>query len=163
MDGVCRHGESHALPKRHIIQFPPYFVPYCSNHSDRRRETVADNQHPNPESQSLEGVELRPKNSEEVANAVDLAFDYRGDVTIQLQSGEVIEGYVFDRHAEVHQPFLQFFPKDLPGTRKIFYQDIAAVIFSGEDTAFGKSWQDWVKKKSEESERLARRSEIESN
>ena len=33
----------------------------------------------------------------ELAEAVEEAFDYRGDVTIELKTGERLEGYIFDR------------------------------------------------------------------
>jgi len=85
--------------------------------------------------------------------AVELAFDYRGDVTLELTSGQKIEGYIFNRNALASPPFLQLFPEGQPGERKIPYADIAAIAFTGEDTASGKSWEAWVKKK--ESERRA--------
>jgi len=84
---------------------------------------------------------------------VDVAFDYRGDVTLELTSGEKIEGYIFNRNASASLPVLQLFPKDQAGTRVVPYADIATIAFTGEDTASGKSWEAWVKKK--ESERKA--------
>ena len=32
-----------------------------------------------------------------LADGIEQAFDYRGDVTVTLASGECIEGYIFDR------------------------------------------------------------------
>ena len=82
-----------------------------------------------------------------------MAFDYRGDVTLELASGEMIEGYIFNRNSSAAPPILQLFPKDRPGTRAIPYADVAAIAFTGEDTASGKSWEIWVGKK--EAERKA--------
>ncbi len=84
---------------------------------------------------------------------MEIAFDYRGDVTLELGSGETITGYIFNRNSAASPPALQLFPKDQPGTRVIPYADVMAIAFTGEDTASGKSWETWVKKK--ESERKA--------
>ena len=45
---------------------------------------------------------------------------------------------------------LELFPTDKPGQMTIQFADIAAIIFSGKDTAFGQSWESWVQKKKEE-------------
>ena len=45
--------------------------------------------------ETLEGLSLRPTTNEELVMAVEQAFDYRGDVTIELKSGEHLIGYVF--------------------------------------------------------------------
>ena len=84
---------------------------------------------------------------------MDVAFDYRGDVTLELASGETVTGYIFNRNSAAVSPILQLFPKDQSGTRVIPYADILAIAFTGEDTASGKSWEIWVTKK--ESERKA--------
>ena len=108
---------------------------------------------PSPESQHLEGRVFRPTDDAERHQAVDVAFDYRGDVTLDLASGETVTGYIFNRNSSAAPPVLQLFPKDQPGTRVIPYADILAIAFTGEDTASGKSWEIWVTKK--ESERKA--------
>ena len=89
---------------------------------------------------------------------MELAFDYRGDVTLELTSGEKVEGYIFNRQSSASLPFLELFPKGQPGELKIPYADIVAIAFSGEDTASGKSWEAWVRKK--ESERKAEAARI---
>lgn len=78
--------------------------------------------------------------------AMDLAFDYRGDVTIETVQGQVIEGYVFDRRNENGQGLVRIMPKDSDQRLSIFYDDIKRLVFSGRDTAAGKSWETWVKK-----------------
>jgi hypothetical protein len=114
---------------------------------------VPDAQPHNTSSHSLERRIFRPANEAELREAVDRAFDYRGDVTLELTSRQKIEGYIFNRNALASPPFLQLFPKEQPGEWKIPYADIVAVAFTGEDTASGKSWEAWVKKK--ETERKA--------
>ncbi|MFQ5960112.1 MAG: hypothetical protein ACE5MG_01860, partial [Candidatus Methylomirabilales bacterium] len=77
---------------------------------------------------------------------IEAAFDYRGDVTLELKDGSRIEGYVFNRETRGTESYIQLFPKDESGTKAIQYTDIVAVEFSGEDTAFGTSWEAWVTK-----------------
>ena len=88
---------------------------------------------------SLEGRTFRPASLAEVGEVIELAFDYRGDVTIELKSGVRLEGYVFNRHAAVPSPSLELFPKDAPGILHILFTDIQSIAFTGEDTASGKS------------------------
>jgi len=80
--------------------------------------------------------------------ALEKAFDYRGDVTITRKDGSKLEGYIFDRvtGATLGNSFVRLLPKDSNQRTKIPYSDIAALSFSGRDTAAGKSWEAWVKK-----------------
>ena len=108
---------------------------------------------------SLEGRVFRPASQAELTEAVELAFDYRGDVTIELASGEALVGYLFNREASPPDPWIELFPSDNPVPRKIAYGDILSLAFTGEDTANGRSWEAWVSKK--ESERRADAARIE--
>jgi hypothetical protein len=36
-------------------------------------------------------------NPDELRDAIEAAFDFRGDARLTLRSGEVVEGYLFDR------------------------------------------------------------------
>ena len=116
---------------------------------------------PSPESQHLEGRVFRPANDAERRQAVDVAFDYRGDVSLELASGETITGYIFNRNSSAAPPALQLFPKDQPGTRVIPYADVVTIAFTGEDTASGKSWETWVQKKESERKAEAERIKVE--
>ena len=108
---------------------------------------------------SLEGRVFRSSSLKETAEAVELAFDYRGDVTLELRSGETVVGYLFNREAADSDPWIDVFPTDHPSPRRITYPDIASIAFTGEDTANGKSWEAWVSKK--ESERRAEAARVE--
>ena len=44
------------------------------------------------ESDSLEGRVFRPATHAELVEAVEQAFDYRGDVSLELASGQTVEG-----------------------------------------------------------------------
>ena len=84
----------------------------------------------------------------ELREALEKAFDYRGDVTITQKDGAKIEGYIFDRVAgsTLSASFVRVLPKNGNGRMKIPYSEIAALAFTGRDTAAGKSWEAWVKK-----------------
>jgi hypothetical protein len=100
--------------------------------------------------QSLEGQVFKVADAEERKKVIDLAFDYRGDVTLVLRSGERLEGYVYDRNSQFSSPSLKLFPKNQAGTREVGYEDIVSIVFSGQDTAFGKSWEEWLNKKQQD-------------
>lgn len=99
---------------------------------------------------SLEGRVFRPASIAELAEAVELAFDYRGDVTVSLKSGESLSGYLFNRQVSGSDSYLEVFPSDSSAARHIRYDQIAAIAFTGEDTATGKSWEAWIAKKAPE-------------
>jgi len=102
--------------------------------------------------ENLEGW-VPPVSSEaEIRAAIEKAFDYRGDLTLTLKDGRVIEGYVFDRQikgAALSDCVVRLMPKDQPGKQSVAYSEIAALAFSGRDTAAGKSFAAWVKKYNE--------------
>jgi hypothetical protein len=110
---------------------------------------------------SLEGRVFTPRSVAETAEAVELAFDYRGDVTVMLRSGESVAGYIYNRHSSASDSYLELFPTDQPDARRIPYVEIATIAFTGEDTANGKSWETWVSKK--ESERRAEAARMEAD
>jgi len=85
---------------------------------------------------------------EELRIALEKAFDYRGDVTITLKDNSKIEGYIFDRvvGSSLSTSFVRVLPQDSNQKLKIAYADIAALAFTGKDTAAGKSWEAWVRK-----------------
>lgn len=85
---------------------------------------------------------------EEVRQALERAFDYRGDVTLTRKDGTVIEGYIFDRKTgkTLSDSLVRILPKDTNQRQMIPYADIAALNFSGRDTAAGKSYEAWVRK-----------------
>lgn len=98
----------------------------------------------------LQGSIFRPTSEKELSEVIDQAFDYRGDVTIELKTGELIVGYVFGRNKTDSRADVELFPTDQPGQITIQYSEIAAIIFSGKDTAYGQSWESWIQKKKEE-------------
>ncbi len=108
---------------------------------------MADPEDQHSPSSSLQGQVFRPVSREELAEAVERAFDYRGDITLELSTGPSVEGYLFNRDSTGPRPHVQFFPKNESGVREIAYDEILAIAFSGEDTASGRSWEAWIAKK----------------
>jgi hypothetical protein len=84
----------------------------------------------------------------ELRGALEAAFDYRGDVTITRKDGSRVEGYVFDRRNGITlgESVVRLIPQNSSQKISIPYSDIAALAFSGRDTAAGKSWEAWVRK-----------------
>jgi len=101
---------------------------------------------PGSEHQALEGSVPELASDEELRHALEKAFDYRGDVTLTLKSGEKVEAYIFNRStgATLSDSWVQFFSPNSPDKRKLPYAEIARLEF-GKDRAAGKHWEDWVK------------------
>ena len=98
--------------------------------------------------EKLEGWIPQLAGDEEIRIALEKAFDYRGDVTITRKDGSKIEGYLFDRRtaATLNDSVVRLYPKNANEKIAISYADIAALAFTGRDTAAGKSWEAWMKK-----------------
>jgi hypothetical protein len=103
---------------------------------------------PGAERAVLEGWIPSLATEEEIRQALEQAFDYRGDVTITLKTGLRIEGYIFDRKPapELYRSVVRLLPKNSSERVAIPYSEIAGLVFSGRDTAAGKSWEAWVRK-----------------
>jgi hypothetical protein len=103
------------------------------------------------ERENLEGWIPELATDAEVREALEKAFDYRGDVTVTRKDGSVIEGYLYDRRSEptLEASLIRIIPTPKPGVpverQMVSYADIAAVQFSGRDTAAGKTFDAWVK------------------
>jgi hypothetical protein len=84
----------------------------------------------------------------DIRAVIEKAFDYRGDITITRKDGSQLAGYLFDRRIgkTLDDSLVRLIlaaSKDRPA---IPYSDIAAIAFTGRDTAAGKSYEAWVKK-----------------
>jgi hypothetical protein len=102
---------------------------------------------PGFEHEQLEGFVPTLASDEDLKNALEKAFDYRGDVTLTLKSGEKIEAYIFNRStgATLEESFVHYFTPKAEEKRKVSYAEIARLEFTGKDRAAGKHWEDWVK------------------
>jgi hypothetical protein len=100
------------------------------------------------EREQLEGWVPELASEGEVREALEKAFDYRGDVTITRKDGSKIEGYLFDRRSgsSLSDSFVRIIPAKEQTKVNVAYADIAALAFTGRDTAAGKTFEAWVKK-----------------
>jgi hypothetical protein len=98
--------------------------------------------------ESVEGWVPQLATENELREALEKAFDYRGDVAITKKDGSKVDGYIFDRvtGANLENSFVRVLPRDSNQRVKISYAEIAALAFSGRDPAAGKSWEAWVRK-----------------
>lgn len=103
---------------------------------------------PGTEREQLEGWIPQLASEDELRRALEKAFDYRGDITITRKDGSKIEGYIFDRRtaANLKDSVVRLYPKNSGQKISVSYADIAALAFTGRDTAAGKSWEAWMKK-----------------
>jgi hypothetical protein len=100
------------------------------------------------ERENLEGWVPALATDAEVREALEKAFDYRGDITITRKDGSQVTGYLFDRcsGASLTDSFVRIIPSNAPTKVNVAYSDIAALAFTGRDTAAGKTFEAWVKK-----------------
>ena len=98
--------------------------------------------------ESLQGWIPELANETEIREALEKAFDYRGDVTLTKKDGAVIEGYIFDRKQgkSLQDSLVRVLPKDSNSRQSIAFSEISRIQFSDRDPAAGKSWEAWVKK-----------------
>jgi hypothetical protein len=103
---------------------------------------------PGFEHERLQGLVPSIASEEELRTALEKAFEYRGDVTITRKDGSVIDGYLYDRRAAstLGDSLVRLLPANGSPRVSVQYSDIAALAFSGRDTAAGKSWEAWVRK-----------------
>jgi hypothetical protein len=98
--------------------------------------------------EQLEGWVPELATETEVCEALEKAFDYRGDVTITRKDGTKIDGYLFDRRSgfSLVDSFIRIIPANEKTKVNVAYADVAAIAFSGRDTAAGKTFEAWVAK-----------------
>jgi hypothetical protein len=110
-------------------------------------------QYEQQEEKSLQGWGSSQANGLTVAQVVDLAFDYRGDVTVAKTDGSQVVGYLSNRDGTATEPFIQLLRTPERGTASatepltIPYRDILHISFSGKDTAAGQSYEAWKQRK----------------
>ena len=101
--------------------------------------------------ENLEGWVPELASEADLTEALEKAFDYRGDISLTFKNGERVEAYIFNRQTgkSLSDSHIQYFASNAPEKRKASYADIARIEFTGKDRAAGKQWEAWVKKYSE--------------
>jgi hypothetical protein len=85
-----------------------------------------------------------------LAEVIEHAFDYRGNVTVIRRDGSELVGYLCNRNASAPEPFVQVIDEEGAGPIRISYADILNIRFTGKDPAEGNSWKAWLERKERE-------------
>jgi len=107
---------------------------------------------PGFERENLQGWIPQLATEADIRAVIEKAFDYRGDVTITRKNkdkdGSQITGYLFDRRVgpTLETSIVRLMLATSNDRPAIPYSEIAAIAFTGRDTAAGKSYEAWVKK-----------------
>jgi hypothetical protein len=103
---------------------------------------------PGFERENLQGWIPELATEADVRAVIEKAFDYRGDVTVTRKDGSEVTGYLFDRRVgpTLDNSVVRLIVANSNVRPVISYSQIAALAFSGRDTAAGKSYEAWVKK-----------------
>lgn len=109
---------------------------------------------PGFERENLQGWIPQLATEADIRAVIEKAFDYRGDVTITRRNkdkdkeGTQVTGYLFDRRIgrTLDTSVVRLMLANSIDRPSIPYSEIAAIAFTGRDTAAGKSYEAWVKK-----------------
>ncbi len=101
---------------------------------------------PGTKHENLEGWIPEMASQQEIFEALEKAFDYRGDITLTLKDGRRMDGYIFDRRTgkSLSDSVIRLYPANSSEKASVTYADIARLEFSGKDRAAGKHWEAWV-------------------
>lgn len=100
------------------------------------------------EERSLEGWAPRVGDDAKLTEVIDLAFDYRGDVTLVLTDGRDLIGYIYNRDRDATEPYLQLVDPS-GASHTLRYTEVRTIRFTGRDTAAGTSYEAWLRRKGE--------------
>jgi hypothetical protein len=97
---------------------------------------------------TLQGLVASREDEAALLAALEQAFDYRGDICLELRDGRRITGYIFDRRTgrTLAESYLRLMTAESDDKVTVHYQEIARIEFTGRDTAAGKSFDSWLKK-----------------
>jgi hypothetical protein len=103
---------------------------------------------PGFERENLQGWIPQLATEADIRTVIEKAFDYRGDVSITRKDNSEVTGYLFDRRvgSNLDNSVVRLILATSTERPAIPYSEIAAIAFSGRDTAAGKSYEAWVKK-----------------
>jgi hypothetical protein len=100
-----------------------------------------------------EAVPTRGFEATATPEALRAAFAYRGDVTLSLADGSERVGYV----ANLREDRLELWGRGEACAEAVALAEIRRVAFTGRDTASGRSWETWLRKREK---RKARQMEL---
>lgn len=96
----------------------------------------------------LQGMGVTRADERALLDALEKAFDYRGDVTIETTDGRAVAGYIFDRRRSetLAASYVRVLPADSDEKVRIAFDEIARLEFTGRDAAHGKTFENWMKR-----------------
>ena len=111
----------------------------------------------------FEGKEYLTDSPEQLEEALRFAFDYRGDITLRLKDDSEVIGFVhnFNLKSDTVTLFITESKRE-SSNGTIPASSIQSMFFSGDDKAFGKSWDDWMAKSERQRQAEAERLENQS-
>jgi len=112
------------------------------------QDTKADGTAASHAETSLQGIVANREDERALLDALERAFDYRGDCTITTAAGDAITGYIFDRRTggTLADSRLRLMTADSDDPVTIAYADIDRLEFSGKDAAHGKTFERWIER-----------------
>src|SRR5271166_4542359 len=145
------HGHDIAPPHSALATAPPSATDPHTSDLHTSDPHLSDNLEvvPGFERENLQGWIPQLATEADIRAVIEKAFDYRGDVTITRKNdGAQVTGYLFDRRigATLATSVVRLILADSNERPAIPYSEIAAIAFTGRDTAAGKSYEAWVKK-----------------
>ena len=102
---------------------------------------------------SLQGWDPSDANEVLIAELVDYAFAYRGDISLEAVDGRTIVGYLFNRNATGRRgaaggtPFAEVIEAETGARLRLPYAQIRTIRFTGRDAAAGQSWEAWQRRR----------------
>jgi hypothetical protein len=105
-----------------------------------------------PEEASLQGWEPVLTDDLPLSKVVELAFEYRGDVSLDMVDGRTIVGYLFNHRsgrAATTTPIAEVIQTDTGERLRLPYEQIETIRFTGRDTAAGQSFEAWQRRRNE--------------
>ncbi|MCC7519224.1 MAG: hypothetical protein IT578_08580 [Verrucomicrobiae bacterium] len=86
----------------------------------------------------------------DLTEAIHKAYNYRGDVTVTLKDGVEIVGFLFNQEpratSRCPEAFVEMLIAGSDEKKLIPVSKIARIELTGEDSAAGKSWEEWIVK-----------------
>jgi hypothetical protein len=75
--------------------------------------------------------------SQDVAAQIEAAYDFRGHITLTLNDGTVVEGFLFNRESSPlkGEPYVEVLRKDSDERLRFASQDVKSVALTGKDFA----------------------------
>jgi hypothetical protein len=106
---------------------------------------MTEQNEPEPPESTLEGQEMDRSDLDRLKWGLEEACDYRGDVTVETSDGACFFGYIYDLRAGDPVPTVRMMKKE-GGRATLEGERIQRLAFDGQDTAFGRSWEAWMRK-----------------